>query len=111
MVGALSPAEEFDFAEGTCRPGYSPYLTIQNPAGTEAQVIITYMRGDGTNQQQALVVPAHSRVTVNVTDVRGSGDGPSYDFSATVASQHQQRGHRRLAPHVLQLSGSMDRGV
>ena len=86
VVGALSPAEEFYFAEGTTRPGFQPFLTIQNPASVEAQVVITYMRGDGTNQQQALTVPAHSRATVTVTDILGSGDTTAYDFSATVES-------------------------
>jgi len=86
VVGALSPAETFYFAEGTCRPGFDPYLTIQNPAGVEAQVVITYMRGDGTTQEQALDVPAHSRATVTVTDILGSGDSPAYDFSCKVES-------------------------
>ena len=86
VVGALSPAEEFYFAEGTARPGFSPYLTIQNPAGTEAAVVITYMRGDGSNQQQALTVPATSRSTVTVADVLGSGNTRVYDFSAKVES-------------------------
>ena len=86
VVGALSPAEEFFFAEGTCRPGFSPYLTIQNPASTEAAVVITYMRGDGANQEQAIAVPAHSRSTVTVADILGSGDSPTYDFSCKVAS-------------------------
>ncbi|MBU1671905.1 MAG: IPT/TIG domain-containing protein [Actinobacteria bacterium] len=86
VVGALSPAEEFYFAEGTCRPGFQPYLTIQNPASTEANVVITYMKGDGTTSEQALTVPAHSRSTVTVTDVLGVGDDPAHDFSCKVTS-------------------------
>ena len=84
VVGAMSPAEDFYFAEGTCRPDFTPYICIQNPGAVDAQVRITYMRGDGTTTQQELEVPAHSRSTVAVKDVLGEGDTLSCDFSARV---------------------------
>ncbi|MBU2686261.1 MAG: hypothetical protein KKF41_01605, partial [Actinobacteria bacterium] len=84
VVGALSPAEAFYFAEGTTRPGFQPYLTIQNPGLACAEVKITYMKGDGTTQEQGLIVGAHSRSTVFVPDALGTGDDPSHDFSCKV---------------------------
>jgi len=86
VVGALAPASTFYFAEGTCRPGFEPYFCIQNPDDTEAQVKITYMKGDGMTQEQDLVVAAHSRSTVTVNDALGVGDDPAHDFSAKVES-------------------------
>jgi hypothetical protein len=84
VVGALSAASSFYFAEGTCRPGFAPYLTIQNPELAEAQVKITYMRGDGSTNEEVVGVPPHSRYTVTVKDVLGEGDDAAYDFSARV---------------------------
>ncbi len=42
----------FYFAEGTTRPGFDPYLCIQNPGAAVADVTITYMKGDGTTATQ-----------------------------------------------------------
>jgi hypothetical protein len=57
VVGQTAPASTFYFAEGTCRPGFDPYLCVQNPADDAAQVNITYMLGDGTTKRQAVTVP------------------------------------------------------
>jgi IPT/TIG domain/Photosynthesis system II assembly factor YCF48/Family of unknown function (DUF5719) len=84
VMGAVTPARSFYFAEGTCRSGFQPYVCIENPCKSEAEVVITYMRGDGTTWEQALTVPAHSRSTVNAKDTLGWGDNPSYDFSCRV---------------------------
>ena len=32
VVGATNPSSTFYFAEGSCRPGFDPYICIQNPA-------------------------------------------------------------------------------
>ena len=45
VMGAAAPLLEWYFAEGTCRPGFDPYLCIQNPTGVDAEVKITYMLG------------------------------------------------------------------
>jgi 2',3'-cyclic-nucleotide 2'-phosphodiesterase (5'-nucleotidase family) len=84
VVGATSPASTFSFAEGTCRPGFEPYLTIQNPGTVDASVKITYMKGDGTTDTQTLTVAKNSRSTVNVKDKLGVGDDPAHDFSARI---------------------------
>jgi FtsP/CotA-like multicopper oxidase with cupredoxin domain len=74
----------FYFAEGTARPNFDPYFTIQNPGAATANVTITYMKGNGTTQQQTLVVPKTSRSTVRVINVIGQGNDTAHDFSATV---------------------------
>jgi hypothetical protein len=84
VVGATSPAKTFYFAEGTCRPGFDPYLCIQNPGKTDAAVKITYMKGDGTTQEQSLSVPKSSRVTVVVKNTLGEANDSAHDFSAKV---------------------------
>jgi hypothetical protein len=86
VVGAYSPAEVFYFAEGTCRPGFDPYICIQNPEGIDAGIKITYMKGDGTNLEQNITVGAHSRSTLAVKDVLGEGIDTAHDFSAIVES-------------------------
>ncbi|MBK5093477.1 MAG: CapA family protein, partial [Actinobacteria bacterium] len=84
VVGALAPATSFYFAEGTCRPGFEPYLCIQNPSAGSAGVKVTYMLGDGGTKDQLVTVSGHSRYTVAVNDVLGQGDDPAHDFSARV---------------------------
>ncbi|HEY5531226.1 MAG TPA: 5'-nucleotidase C-terminal domain-containing protein, partial [Candidatus Anoxymicrobiaceae bacterium] len=74
VVGALAPAKTFYFAEGTCRPGFDPYLCIQNPGGSDAAVTITYMKGDGTTDSETLNVAKNSRSTVTVRNKLGEGD-------------------------------------
>jgi len=84
VVGALAAATTFYFAEGTCRPGFDPYFCIQNPGEADAQVLITYMKGDGTTDSQSLMVGKNSRSTVYARDKLGTGDDAAHDFSATV---------------------------
>ena len=86
VVGALSPDTAFYFAEGTCRPGFDPYICIQNTDSAEAPVKITYMKGDGTTDSQTLTVAKHSRSTVVVKDKLGEGNDAAHDFSAKVES-------------------------
>lgn len=84
VLGALDPAGAFYFAEGTCRPMFDPYVTIQNPGEADAAVRITYMKGDGTTDTQDLTVVKASRATVVVRDKLGAGDDEAHDFSAKV---------------------------
>ncbi len=91
VVGATSPACTFYFAEGTCRPGFDPYICIQNPGDAAAEVTITYMKGDGTTDTQSLAVGAHSRATVGVKGVLGEGADEAHDFSAKVECTNGQQ--------------------
>jgi len=86
VLGAQAPAQQWYFAEGTCRPSFDPYICIQNPAAEAAEVEITYMKGDGTTSPQSLSVGGRSRFTVRVKDVLGQGDDVGHDFSARVRS-------------------------
>ena len=80
----------FYFAEGTCRPNFDPFFSIQNPNATDANVTITYMKGDGTTKTSSLIVAANSRTTVPVKNTLGEGDTPAYDFSAKVECTNGQ---------------------
>jgi FtsP/CotA-like multicopper oxidase with cupredoxin domain len=82
-VGATATAKTFYFAEGTVRPNFTPYYTIQNPNGSTAKVTLTYYMADGTLRKQATTLPAHSRGTVTPSTVLGSAD-VAHDFSAKV---------------------------
>jgi hypothetical protein len=84
VMGATAPRQAFYFAEGTCRPGFDPYICIQNPGKEAAKVNVTYMKGNGTTQPQSVTVPARSRATVVVKDVLGQGDDAAHDFSCKV---------------------------
>ena len=89
VVGATAPASTFYFAEGTTRPGFDPYFCIQNPGGTDADVKITYMKGDGTTAVQALTVRRNSRATVDPKYVLGVSNNAAHDFSAKVESTNK----------------------
>ena len=91
VVSTSSPPPAFYFAEGTCRPNFDAYICIQNPGGTDANVAITYMKGDGTTVPQGLTVGKNSRSTVNVKDVLGEGEDAAHDFSAKVECTNGQQ--------------------
>ncbi|MHB8780197.1 MAG: TolB family protein [Candidatus Geothermincolia bacterium] len=86
VLGTLNPVLSSYFSEGTTRPGFDPYFTVQNPHGTAANVRITYMLGDSTSQQQDVAIAANSRGTVRVADLLGVADDVAHDFSARVDS-------------------------
>jgi streptogramin lyase len=90
VVGALAPAKEFYFAEGTCRPCFDSYICIQNPGTSSAAVKITYMKGDATTRTQTLSVAGSSRATVRVKDALGEGNDAAHDFSARVECTNGQ---------------------
>jgi hypothetical protein len=85
-VGVTAPNANFYFAEGTCRPGFEPYICIQNTVSVDAMVEVTYMLGDGSTDVQTVAVPGNSRATVVVADRLGVGDDAAHDFSARVES-------------------------
>ncbi|MHB8896915.1 MAG: DUF5719 family protein, partial [Candidatus Geothermincolia bacterium] len=92
VLGATSPASTYYFAEGTCRPGFDPYLCVQNPGSLGADVKITYMLGDGQTKEQTIAVAAHSRSTVRVKDTLGEANDNSHDFSAKVEAVNGSAG-------------------
>ena len=86
VVGLNAPAPAFYFAEGTCRPGFEPYLCIFNPQSHSAKVKITFMLGNGKQVSGYLRVGGRSRFTARVKDYLGEGDDDAHDFSCEVRS-------------------------
>jgi hypothetical protein len=84
VMGINAPSTTYYFAEGTCRPNFDPYLCIQNPNDSGANITITYMKGDGTTDQQQLTVAPNSRSTVRVKDKLGEANDAAHDFSSKV---------------------------
>jgi hypothetical protein len=91
VVGAAAPASDFFFAEGTCRPGFEPFLCIQNPGSKNADLTITYMKGDGTTSEQRIGVAGYSRVTITPKNLLGVYDDTAHDFSVHVACTNGQK--------------------
>ncbi len=108
VMGINFPQSTFYFAEGTCRPGFDPYLCIQNPGDATAVVRVNYVKGDSSVDMVELNVAAHSRATVNPRDELGTGDDDAHDFSAD-GGVHQRAAHRGGTPHVLQLQRGLER--
>ena len=82
VMGASSPHARWYFAEGCTRAGFDEWISIQNPAGEQASVTVTYMLEDGTTDSTKLRVEPGSRATVMVNDeVKGE-----HDVSAIVSS-------------------------
>jgi 6-phosphogluconolactonase (cycloisomerase 2 family) len=91
VVGATSPSSTFYFAEGTCRPGFDPYFCLQNPGTAEADVTLTYMKGDGTTASDTVIIPGNSRATISPRTKLGTADDPARDFSAKVECTNGQQ--------------------
>jgi FtsP/CotA-like multicopper oxidase with cupredoxin domain len=91
VVGATAPASTFYFAEGTTRPDFDPYICIQNPGGADADITITYMKGDGTTVAEQLTVPKNSRSTITPRTKLGTGEDVAHDFSASVECTNGQQ--------------------
>lgn len=87
VIGTNSPAKTWYFAEGTCRSNFDPFICLQNPGSIDANVTISYMKGDGSTSIKNIgVVSASSRSTINVKDFLGEGDDFYHDFSTVVNS-------------------------
>ncbi|MGH7904237.1 MAG: DUF5719 family protein [Candidatus Dormibacteraceae bacterium] len=67
------------FAEGTTRPGFLEYLTLENAGAAPTPITATYYYG-GTAKRVNMTLAAHTRTTVKVNDVIGSG----YDVSIAI---------------------------
>ncbi len=86
VIGAGAPHSTWYFAEGTTRPGFDPYICVQNPGSSVAHVQIQYLLGDTNTTNQVFDVPAQGRLTIRVASVIGSADDVAHDFSAIVTS-------------------------
>ena len=83
VIGATSLSDAFYFAEGTCRPGFDPWLCLLNSSDDPIDVEITYMLADGSVEAQTATLVPHSRYTTSPKHLLGEGD---IDFSTKVES-------------------------
>jgi hypothetical protein len=87
VVGAPGTDVKFLFAEGTTRNNardgaFEEWLSLQNPNKTASTVNITYFLSGGSQQTQKVIVPADTRVTVDVNLKLG----PDVDSSVMLES-------------------------
>lgn len=84
VMGAMHSGQEWYFAEGTTRTGFDEWLTMANPGDQDTTARVEYLLGvgQGSNKAQDWVIPAHSRVTVNVN----MAVGPEVDVSLHIVS-------------------------
>jgi hypothetical protein len=76
-VWPMRPAgAQFYFAEGSTLDGFHEYLLLSNPTNAPATTAVTYFFDDGASPKEtSVIVPAESRVTVDVADSVGAGHG------------------------------------
>src|SRR2546428_7444293 len=82
VVGALAPSSQFLFAEGTVRPGFVEYLTLQNPGGVAATATLAFQAsndsGGAVGVPHAVVSgPANSRLAGKVKEWVASRGPPT----------------------------------
>lgn len=72
VIGAAAAGARWNFAEGYTGPDFQTWLTLQNPASTDAKVQIIYLTQEqGALPAREITVPASTRVTVRVNDDAG----------------------------------------
>ena len=92
VVGATRAAVAWSFAEGTVRPGFQEYLTLQNPTAAAVGITITFQAADDNGNAVDLppmqfTMSPRSRVTRDVTaHVAGAGVAGPVDVSARVTA-------------------------
>ena len=92
------------FAEGYTGDGFSEVLCLGNPQATPANVIITYMFNGMPSVDQSVLVPASSRVTVDVN----SFVGPGKSVSCVVRANEQIVAERAMYFNYAGLTGGSD---
>lgn len=105
------------FAEGTSRPGFHPYWTLDNADSTPMAVTITYLLdpsgpslGGSHRVERHVVVPATSRLTIKADETGLGGLGPGFDFGARIASD-DRRGFGVERPIYVEAPGFSDGDV
>ncbi|MHB8895356.1 MAG: DUF5719 family protein [Candidatus Geothermincolia bacterium] len=72
-LGANALYEDWYFAEGTTRDGFTTYLAVVNPGDAASNVTFTYMLGSGEPVVKTHSVAAKSRFTVDLAAEVGAG--------------------------------------
>jgi hypothetical protein len=108
-LGVKEPQKVWYLAEGATHPGFEEWLCIQNPGNADTQVNITYMFPNGETQPQVVLVPGHSRYTIDVN----STVGPFKDVSVKLESAQPIVVERPMYfnYHGKWTGGSIDTGV
>jgi hypothetical protein len=75
-IGTTSPASDFFLAEGTTAWGFTTYVLVQNPHPSTTNVSITYMTPSGPMVQPTFAMPANSRRTIRVNDIKPANGYP-----------------------------------
>jgi subtilisin-like proprotein convertase family protein len=68
-AGVNSPSTRWFLAEGATGGFFDCFVLLSNPNGSAANVTLTYLLTNGTTVQQAIVMAANSRTTINVETV------------------------------------------
>jgi hypothetical protein len=84
VMGATTPASAFFFAEGTTRPGFEEWITIQNPQASVISVHASYGFGpdQGEPVERDYTVEAGARLTLFVPDEVGQGKDVSVELNS-----------------------------
>ncbi len=84
VMGAASLAYQYSFAEGTTRPGFEEWLTLQNPNPEAIDIDAVYRFGPGQGDPMTVsyTVEAGKRFTIYVPEVVGADK----DVSMTLSS-------------------------
>lgn len=90
--GATSPHNSYSYAEGFTSVNFNEYLELQNPGSTDITVTVNLVNMLSHAYSQNLVIPAMSRVTVNITNLVANNlahtgeDSKAYAVSMSVLS-------------------------
>ncbi|MDD5668376.1 MAG: DUF5719 family protein, partial [Actinomycetota bacterium] len=72
-AGVRAPKNTWFFAEGTTRPGFQEWLSLQNPGEVDANVTMSLLLDGGEVRDVGVAVPSHTRVTVAVHNIVEAG--------------------------------------
>ncbi len=84
VLGAVTPASQWNFAEGYTGDGFEEWLCLMNPNANSVSAQITYIFDDGTAPLiRSYPIQANRRFTVNVNDEVGAGRNVSVKVTST----------------------------
>ena len=116
VIGAREPAASFSFAEGTVRPGFQEYLTLQNPLTGTARATVTFQGSDDSGASVPVPtltfdIPGNTRVTKDVTAyITDKGVPTPLNLAARVTADKPIVVERPLYFHT-DLAGGADGGT
>jgi hypothetical protein len=68
-AGVNSTSTQWFLAEGATGPFFECFILMSNPNPVAANVLLTFLRDDGTTVEEAVVIPPNARHTLNVETV------------------------------------------